>query len=205
MTRAASLPSEGVEHDIPAYMRKVGEAARAASRAIAAAPTEVKSRALKAIADAMAADREALQSANAVDMEAAGRSGLDQPLVDRLLLDDAAVDRMIEGVLQVDKLPDPVGQITDLAYRPTGIQVGRMRVPLGVIGIIYESRPNVTVDAASLCLKSGNACILRGGSEAFESNRAIGRCVERGLAPPDCPRPWSSWSAPRTGRPWVSC
>ena len=137
--------------------------------------------ALRAIADALHADRKALRTANERDMKAASRTGLDQPLVDRLLLDDAAIDRMIEGVQQVDKLPDPVGEITGLSYRPTGIQVGRMRVPLGVIGIIYESRPNVTVDAASLCLKSGNACILRGGSEAIESNRAIAACISRGL------------------------
>ena len=167
--------------DVSTYMRSVGEAARAASRAIAAAPTEVKSRALNAIAAAMEADREKLKAANALDMERAGSTGLDQPLIDRLLLDDAGIDRMIEGVLQVDSLVDPVGEITDLSYRPSGIQVGRMRVPLGVIGIIYESRPNVTVDAASLCLKSGNACILRGGSEAIESNRAIGECIRRGL------------------------
>lgn len=167
--------------DIAAYMREVGQSARAASRVIAAAPTDVKSRALHAIADAMEADRASLKAANAIDMERAGRSGLDQPLVDRLLLDDAAIDRMIEGVLQVDGLVDPVGEITDLSYRPSGIQVGRMRVPLGVIGIIYESRPNVTVDAASLCLKSGNACILRGGSEAIESNRAVGECIRKGL------------------------
>ncbi len=170
------------EPDVAAYMREVGAAARVASRAIAAARTETKSAALKAIAAAMDEQREALKAANAVDMEKAAKSGLDQPLVDRLLLDDAAIDRMIEGVLQVDKLPDPVGEITDLAYRPTGIQVGRMRVPLGVIGIIYESRPNVTVDAAALCLKSGNACILRGGSEAIASNRAIAACIEQGLA-----------------------
>jgi glutamate-5-semialdehyde dehydrogenase len=129
----------------------------------------------------MEADREALKAANAIDMAAAATSGLDQPLVDRLLLDDKAIDQMIEGVLQVDKLPDPVGAISDLKYRPSGIQVGRMRVPLGVIGIIYESRPNVTVDAASLCVKSGNACILRGGSEAIESNKAVGICVSKGL------------------------
>jgi len=173
--------------DIAAYMREVGEAARAASRVIAAAPTEVKSQALNAIARAMEADRAALKAANTLDMERAGSNGLDQPLVDRLLLDDAAIDRMIEGVLQVDSLVDPVGEITDLSYRPTGIQVGRMRVPLGVIGIIYESRPNVTVDAASLCLKSGNACILRGGSEAIESNRAVGECIRKGLAEADLP------------------
>lgn len=168
--------------DIAAYMREVGEAARAASRVIAAAPTEVKSRALNGIAKAMNDDRDVLKAANVIDMERAAKNGLDQPLVDRLLLDDAAIDRMIEGVLQVDSLVDPVGEITDLSYRPTGIQVGRMRVPLGVIGIIYESRPNVTVDAASLCLKSGNACILRGGSEAIESNKAVAECIRRGLA-----------------------
>jgi glutamate-5-semialdehyde dehydrogenase len=167
--------------DVAAYMREVGEAARAASRVIAAASSEAKSKALEGIAAALDEHREALKAANAADMAAAARDGLDQPLVDRLLLDDAAIDRMIEGVLQVEKLPDPVGEITGLAYRPTGIQVGRMRVPLGVIGIIYESRPNVTVDAASLCLKSGNACILRGGSEAIESNRAIAGCIELGL------------------------
>ncbi len=177
----SSVPEKTSEIDIAAYMRGVGEAARAASRVIAAAPTGVKSRALAAIADALGSERAALKDANRIDMERAGRNGLDKPLVDRLLLDDAAIDRMIEGVLQVDALPDPVGEITDLAYRPTGIQVGRMRVPLGVIGIIYESRPNVTVDAAALCLKSGNACILRGGSEAIESNRAIAACIQRGL------------------------
>jgi glutamate-5-semialdehyde dehydrogenase len=178
----SSAAEQTTEIDIAAYMRQVGAAARAASRVIGAAPTGVKSAALHAIAEALGADRQALKDANGVDMDRAARGGLDQPLVDRLLLDDAAVDRMIEGVLQVDALADPVGQITDLAYRPTGIQVGRMRVPLGVIGIIYESRPNVTVDAAALCLKSGNACILRGGSEAIESNRAIAACIRRGLA-----------------------
>jgi len=169
------------ELDVSSYMRDVGTAARAASRVIGAAPTGTKSRALMAITGAIEANRAALKAANALDMEAAGKNGLDQPLVDRLLLDDSAIDRMIEGVLQVDSLADPVGEITDLSYRPTGIQVGRMRVPLGVIGIIYESRPNVTVDAASLCLKSGNACILRGGSEAIESNKAIGECIRKGL------------------------
>ena len=168
--------------DIAAYMQAVGEAARAASRVIAAAPTEQKSAGLKAIARWLEADRKALKAANAIDMSAAATSGLDQPLVDRLLLDDKAIDQMIEGLLQIDKLPDPVGAITDLSYRPSGIQVGRMRVPLGVVGIIYESRPNVTVDAASLCVKSGNACILRGGSEAIESNKAVGICISKGLA-----------------------
>ena len=169
------------EMDIAAYMRRTGEAARQASRTIAAAPSGVKSDALLAIARALEGSRPALKAANDRDRERAAGSGLDQPLMDRLLLDDAAIDRMIEGVKQVNGLPDPVGEITELAYQPTGIQVGRMRVPLGVIGIIYESRPNVTVDAAALCLKSGNACILRGGSEAIESNRAIAECIREAL------------------------
>jgi len=167
---------------INAYMREVGARARAASRPIAAASTAVKSRALRELAAALTEHRQVLLEANQRDLEAARANRLDQPLIDRLVLDDAAIDRMIEGLEQVDKLPDPVGEITDLVYRPTGIQVGRMRVPLGVIGIIYESRPNVTVEAASLCLKSGNACILRGGSEAFHSNQAIAALIERSLA-----------------------
>ncbi len=169
------------DRDIDAYMQSVGERARAASRAIAAAPTGTKSTALTAIAQALDEAREALKAANAIDMKASADSGLEQPLVDRLLLDDSAIDRMVEGVLQVSALPDPVGEVTDLAYQPSGFQVGRMRVPLGVIGIIYESRPNVTADAASLCIKSGNACILRGGSEAIESNKAIAVCIARSL------------------------
>ncbi len=167
--------------DIACYMREVGRAAREASRVIGAAAPELKSRALQAIAQDVDGAREELKAANAVDMAAAAAKGIDQPLIDRLLLDDAAIDRMIDGMLQIDKLPDPVGEISDLSYRPSGFQVGRMRVPLGVIGMIYESRPNVTVDAAGLCLKSGNACILRGGSEAIESNKAIAACIERGL------------------------
>jgi glutamate-5-semialdehyde dehydrogenase len=173
-------------HSLEAYMRRVGAAAREASHRVAAAGTAAKSRALLGLADSLARNRQALREANAQDLEAARRDGLDQPLIDRLVLDDGAIDRMIEGLHQVVQLPDPVGEISGLVARPTGIQVGRMRVPLGVIGIIYESRPNVTVEAASLCLKSGNACILRGGSEAFQSNRAIaalmGPClVEAGL------------------------
>lgn len=167
--------------DIACYMREVGRAAREASRVIGAAVPELKSRALQAIAQDVDGAREELKAANAVDMAAAAAKDIDQPLIDRLLLDDAAIDRMIDGMLQIDKLPDPVGEISDLSYRPSGFQVGRMRVPLGVIGMIYESRPNVTVDAAGLCLKSGNACILRGGSEAIESNKAIAACIERGL------------------------
>jgi glutamate-5-semialdehyde dehydrogenase len=166
---------------LKAYMRQIGQDARAASRLLAAAGTADKSRALLAMADGLDRSRRALLAANVQDLDAACQSGLDQPLVDRLVLDESAIDRMIEGLLQVDKLPDPVGAVTDLVYRPTGIQVGRMRVPLGVIGIIYESRPNVTVEAASLCLKSGNACILRGGSEAFRSNQAIASVIEQSL------------------------
>jgi len=166
---------------LKAYMRQVGQHARAASRLLAAAGTADKSRALLVMADGLDRSRRALLAANAEDLDAARRSGLDQPLVDRLVLDESAIDRMIEGLRQVDKLPDPVGAVTDLVYRPTGIQVGRMRVPLGVIGIIYESRPNVTVEAASLCLKSGNACILRGGSVAFRSNKAIASVIEESL------------------------
>ena len=167
--------------DIRTYILQLGQEARAASRVIGAASTATKSAALLAMADTLDRSREVLKAANALDMEAAGKNGIDQPLIDRLGLDDRVIDRMIEGLHQVDKLPDPVGEVTDLVYRPSGIQVGRMRVPLGVIGIIYESRPNVTVEAASLCLKSGNACILRGGSEAFHSNQAISGCIARGV------------------------
>jgi len=166
--------------DVSAYMTEVAREARAASRAIGAAATAVKSRALLGTAAALDDARDAVLAANQRDLEAA-QGNIDQPLIDRLGIDAAAIDRMIEGLVQVDKLPDPVGEVAELVYRPSGIQVGRMRVPLGVIGIIYESRPNVTVDAASLCLKSGNACILRGGSEAIQSNRAIARCIARGL------------------------
>ena len=164
------------------YVNELGVAARAASRVLAAATTETKSAALQAIAAATDKARADIKQANALDMAAAQKNGIDQPLIDRLLLDDTGIDRMIEGILQVDALADPVGEVSDLRYQPSGIQVGQMRVPLGVIAMIYESRPNVTVDAASLSIKSGNACILRGGSEAFASNQAIGKCVSQGLA-----------------------
>ncbi len=168
--------------DLTTYITGLGEAARQASRVVAAASTQVKSDALKAIAAATDEARESIKAANAEDMANAESRGIDQPLIDRLLLDDRGIDRMIEGILQVDSLRDPIGEVTDLSYQPSGIQVGKMRVPLGVIAMIYESRPNVTVDAASLALKSGNACILRGGSEAFASNQAIGACVAAGLS-----------------------
>lgn len=169
------------QFDIPAYMQTLGRQARAASRVLSRAETGARDTALHAIADAILASREQLKSENCKDMESGRKHGLDAALLDRLELTDARIDTMAEGLRQVATLPDPVGAISDLDYRPSGIQVGRMRVPLGVIGIIYESRPNVTADAAALCLKAGNACILRGGSEALHSNQAIARCIEQGL------------------------
>ncbi|HHJ13183.1 MAG TPA: glutamate-5-semialdehyde dehydrogenase [Gammaproteobacteria bacterium] len=167
--------------DTVAYMRTLGHQARAAARALARAETGAKDRALHAMADAILAARERLMAENRKDLEGGRRRGLDAALLDRLELTEARIEGMAEGLRQIAALPDPVGAISDLDYRPSGIQVGRMRVPLGVIGIIYESRPNVTADAAGLCLKSGNACILRGGSEALHSNQAIAQCIEQGL------------------------
>lgn len=168
--------------DIETTMREIGARARAASRITAAASTAVKNQALLAIRAELDAARAALATANAADLERGRSNGLDAALLDRLELTPARVDAMLEGLAQVAALPDPVGSITDMDKMPSGIQVGKMRVPLGVIGIIYESRPNVTVEAASLCLKSGNATILRGGSEAIDTNQAIAACVARGLA-----------------------
>ncbi len=168
--------------DIDSYMADLGRRARIASRALARASTGAKNRALCAIADAIDGSREAIAGANRQDLDAGAAKGLDAALLDRLELTPGRVDSMIDGLRQIAALPDPIGSITDLNYRPSGIQVGRMRVPLGVIGIIYESRPNVTADAAGLCLKSGNGTILRGGSEAFASNQAIADCIRRGLA-----------------------
>ena len=167
--------------NITSYIAEVGRSARAASRVIGSASSASKSEALKQIARAVDAARDTIKVENAKDMAAAESNGIDQPLIDRLMLDDKGIDQMIEGILQVESLKDPVGEMSDFSYRPTGIQIGKMRVPLGVIAMIYESRPNVTVDAASLSLKSGNACILRGGSEAFHSNQAIAACVVQGL------------------------
>ncbi|HSX89840.1 MAG TPA: glutamate-5-semialdehyde dehydrogenase [Pseudomonas sp.] len=164
------------------YMTRLGQAARQASRVIAGASTAQKNQALQAAAAALDEARAELSAANELDLAAGRANGLDAALLDRLALTPARIDGMIEGLRQVASLPDPVGAIRDMSYRPSGIQVGKMRVPLGVIGIIYESRPNVTIDAASLCLKSGNATILRGGSEAIHSNRAIAACIQRGLA-----------------------
>jgi glutamate-5-semialdehyde dehydrogenase len=168
--------------DIKQYMQDFGEQARQASRAMSAADSGAKNAALLAIAQRIQASRKALMAANAEDMAAAHANGLEPALLDRLELTPARIDAMLEGIEQVAALADPVGALTDLVARPSGIQVGKMRVPLGVIGIIYESRPNVTVEAASLCLKSGNAVILRGGSEALRSNRAIAQCICNGLA-----------------------
>jgi len=167
--------------DVAAYMRGVGERARAAARLLARAETAAKNQALLAIATDLDQQRAGLMSANRLDLEAGAAQGLDAALLDRLELTPGRIDAMIAGLREVAALPDPVGAIFDLNYRPSGIQVGRMRVPLGVVGIIYESRPNVTADAAALCLKSGNATVLRGGSEAFHSNQAIAACIQRGL------------------------
>ncbi len=167
--------------DIKKYMKGVGQQARAASRVMAKAGTNAKNHALENIATALLLNSANLIAENAKDVSAAKVNGLDAASVDRLTLTEKTVQGMAEGLRQIAALPDPIGGISDMNYRPSGIQVGKMRVPLGVIGIIYESRPNVTSDAAGLCLKSGNACILRGGSEAIHSNQAIAACVHQGL------------------------
>ncbi|MBK1723330.1 glutamate-5-semialdehyde dehydrogenase [Thiocystis violacea] len=168
--------------DVAAYVAALGQKARVASRRLARASTGEKNAALLRIAELLDQARASLAEANGRDLEAGAAKGLDAALLDRLELTPGRIDAMIEGVRQIAALADPVGAIFDLNYRPSGIQVGRMRVPLGVVGIIYESRPNVTVDAAALCLKSGNATVLRGGSEAYASNQAIAACIQRGLA-----------------------
>ncbi len=167
--------------DIKHYMQTVGQQARTASRALSRAGTNAKNEALQFIANEIRAAAETLKQQNALDMEAGKTKGLDAALLDRLELTDARIEGMAEGLEQIAALADPVGEVSDMTYRPSGIQLGKMRVPLGVIGIIYESRPNVTADAAGLCLKSGNATILRGGSEAIHSNQAIAACIHRGL------------------------
>ncbi len=167
--------------DVKTYMQSIGREARAASRLVAKAETAAKNRALTQMAAAIQRDEQILLAANAMDVESARKRGLDPAVIDRLTLSSKSIAGMAEGLLQIAALADPVGEISDLKYRPSGIQVGRMRVPLGVVGIIYEARPNVTADAAGLCLKAGNAAILRGGSEAINSNRAIAACVKEGL------------------------
>ncbi|MFZ4874814.1 glutamate-5-semialdehyde dehydrogenase [Janthinobacterium sp. Mn2066] len=167
--------------DINQYMQDVGTRARAASRAMARADSATRNRALTLIAAAIVRDAGLLREANQRDLDAAAAAGLALAMLDRLTLSDAAIATMVEGLTQIAALADPIGEISNMKYRPTGIQVGQMRVPLGVIGIIYEARPNVTVDAAGLCIKSGNATILRGGSEAIHCNRALARLVQEGL------------------------
>ena len=167
--------------DIKSYMAGIGQAARAAAAEVAKASTATKNNALLAMAQALRESRDELLAANAEDVAEAKREGLDAAMIDRLSLTDKGVEAMAAGLEQVAALPDPVGEITDLKRRPSGIQVGRMRVPLGVVGIIYEARPNVTAEAAALCIKSGNAAILRGGKEAIRANQAIAACVRAGL------------------------
>ena len=163
------------------YMQQLGAQAKAASKVLATAPTMAKNNALLSTANALNNARSALKTANQKDLSAAEKNGLDEAMLDRLRVTDEGIDAMVIGLRQVADLADPVGEISGMSFRPSGIQLGKMRVPLGVVGIIYESRPNVTVDAASLCIKSGNAAILRGGSEASHSNQAIAQCVQQGL------------------------
>src|SRR6266480_532993 len=176
-----NVPGLGTFDDIAAYIEGVGSAARKAARAIARADTASKNAALTATAAAIRRDESRLLAANAQDVSAACAAGKDAAFVDRLTLTSTSIAAMADGLREIAALPDPVGEISDLRYRPSGIQVGMMRVPLGVIAIIYESRPNVTADAAALCLQSGNATILRGGSEAMRSNQAIAGCIHEGL------------------------
>lgn len=168
--------------DIQTTMNNIGQAARKASRIMAKADTASKNRALALIAQAIRRDAALLSAANQQDLQAARAAGLAEAMLDRLTLSDKAITTMAEGLEQIAALPDPIGEISNMKFRPTGIQVGQMRVPLGVIGIIYEARPNVTVDAAGLCIKSGNATILRGGSEAIHCNQALAKLVKEGLA-----------------------
>ena len=168
--------------DIKHYMNDIGQRARKASRAMAKANTAAKNQALSLIAAAIRRDADVLRAANRLDLDAARAAGLAPALLDRLTLSDSALATMAEGLEQIVSLADPIGEISNMKFRPTGIQVGQMRVPLGVIGIIYEARPNVTIDAAGLCIKSGNATILRGGSEAIHCNQALAKLVKEGLA-----------------------
>lgn len=177
-----SAESHSPDNDIQAYMHGLGQAARSAGRRLAASDGGARNRALYAIAARLRRDRDALRTANEADLVAGRESDLDAALLDRLTLTNARIESMATGLEQIAALPDPVGAVSHLDPMPSGIRVGRMRVPLGVVGIIYESRPNVTADAAALCLKSGNACVLRGGSEALHSNQAIADCIAAGLA-----------------------
>lgn len=167
--------------NITAYMQQVGQQAREASRLLAAANTGTKNAALMAIHEVLLAAKDTILAANKIDMDNGQKNDLDAALLDRLELNDDRFNGMLQGLKDVAALPDPIGEVSDMTFRPSGIQLGKMRVPLGVVGMIYESRPNVTLEAASLALKSGNAIILRGGSEAFESNQALAKCVLEGL------------------------
>lgn len=171
--------------DITTYMQQVGKQARAASRTLAAANTGDKNTALMAIHKAMVNAKQNILAANKIDMDNGKKNNLDAALLDRLALNDERFEGMLQGLKDVSTLPDPIGEVTDMTFQPSGIHLGKMRVPLGVVGMIYESRPNVTLEAASLALKSGNAIILRGGSEAFESNQAIATCINEGLSHTD--------------------
>lgn len=179
--KSETLSSKAVKVDITHYMRGLGVAARKASRQIGKASVEQKNTALRATADILTSSLESIRIENERDLDAGRQNGLSDALLDRLTLSQKAINTLVDGLAQVGSLPDPVGEVTDMAYQPSGIQVGRMRVPLGVIGMIYESRPNVTIEAGSLCLKSGNAVILRGGSEAFYSNHVLASCLQKGL------------------------
>lgn len=181
------------EKDVTAYVLEVGQHARRAARALAVASTAQKNAALLGAANALEANTGTILGANAQDLARARTAGFDAAFLDRLTLTTTSVRAMAQGLREVATLSDPVGEMSDLAFRPSGIQVGRMRVPLGVIGMIYESRPNVTADAAALCLKSGNACILRGGSEAIESNRAIHQCLETAIRAAGLPEHAVQW------------
>jgi glutamate-5-semialdehyde dehydrogenase len=174
--------------NLPEEMQQLGQQARRAAQVLARTPTALKNQALTEIARQLELQRDLLIAANAKDLAAGKANGLAAAMLDRLTLTDLTIASMIEGLRQIITLPDPIGTISDLHYRPAGFQVGRMRVPLGVVGIIYESRPNVTIDAAGLCLKSGNAAILRGGSEAIHSNQAIAQCIYAGLTTVGLPR-----------------
>lgn len=174
--------------DIQHYMKELGEQARAASRLMAKADTNTKNQALRNIASLIRHHEKALIAANQQDLDAAKANGMEAAMLDRLALSEKSIANMAEGLEQIASLPDPIGEMSNFKYRPSGIQIGQMRVPLGVIGIIYEARPNVTVDAAGLCIKSGNACILRGGSEAIHCNQALAKLVHQGLAQAGLPQ-----------------
>jgi glutamate-5-semialdehyde dehydrogenase len=186
---ASQAPKSKAKNDnVAAYMRERGEKARAAAREMARTDSGTKNACLFALAKILLAEADAIQAANAADLRDGRSAKLDDAMLDRLELNAERIAAMADGVRQIASLPDPIGELHELKQRPSGIQVGRMRVPLGVVGIIYESRPNVTADAAALCLKSGNAAILRGGSEALRSNLAIARCIERALTDAGLPR-----------------